>query len=151
MARMIGTIQLDSGSVKDEHILSTERIDADKQQHLYRAFTNFDLAATATPVARTEVVYVAEVAGTIRQFAACCYDTGTSASVTFDLLKNGVSVLSSVITITNAASDRAVSDGTLSSTTFAAGDVFTMALAVSSSTGMQGPTAWATFEEGSAP
>jgi hypothetical protein len=151
MARLIGTLQLDAGSVKNEHILSTERLDADIQQHLYRAWTNFDLAATATPVARVEVVYVAEVAGTIRQFAACCYDSGTAASVTFDLLKNGVSVLSSTINIVHGTGDRVVVDGTISSATVAVGDVFTMALAVSSSTGMQGPMCWATFEENGAP
>ena len=151
MARIIGTIQLDSGSVKNEHILSTERIDADLQQHLYRASSNFALANTATPVARTEVVFVAEQAGTIRQFAAMCYDSGTAASVTFDLLKNGTTCLSTPVNVVHGTGDRVVVDGTLTVTTFAAGDVFTMALAVSSSTGMQGPFSWATFEEGNAP
>jgi hypothetical protein len=151
MARFVGTIQLDAGSVKNEHILSTERIDADLQQHLYRAVTNYDLAAGATPVARTEVVFVAEQSGTIRQFAACCYDSGTSASVTFDLLKNGTTCLSAPVNVVHGTGDRVTVDGTLTVTTFAAGDVFTMTLAVSSSTGMTGPCSWATFEEGNAP
>jgi len=151
MARITGSIQLDAGSVEDQHISSGTRIDADKQQHLYRASTNFDLAIGATPVAREEIVYVCEVAGTIRQFAALCNDTGTAASVTFDLKKNGTTVLSSVVTITNATGDKAVIDGTLSATTLAVGDILSIALAVSSSTGMQGPFAWCTIEESGAP
>ena len=150
MARITGTIQLDAGSVEDQHISSGTRIDADKQQHLYRASTNFDLAIGATPVAREEIVFVCEAAGTIRQFAALCNDTGTAASVTFDLKKNGTTVLSSVVTITNATGDKAVIDGTLSATTLAVGDILSIALAVSSSTGMQGPFAWCTIEESGA-
>jgi hypothetical protein len=150
MARITGTIQLDAGSVEDQHISSGTRIDADKQQHLYRASTNFALAIGATPVAREEIVYVCEVAGTIRQFAALCNDTGTAASVTFDLKKNGTTVLSSVVTITNATGDKAVIDGTLSATTLAVGDILSIALAVSSSTGMQGPFAYCTIEESGA-
>jgi hypothetical protein len=151
MARLVGTLQLDAGSVEDQHISSTTKIDADKAQHLYRAQTNFALAIGATPVAREEIVHCCEVAGTIRQFAALCNDTGTSASVTFDLKKNGTSVLSSVVTITNATADKAVVDGTLSSTSVAVGDILSIALAVSSSTGMQGPFAWCTIEENGAP
>jgi len=151
MARLIGTLQLDAGSVEDQHISSSTKIDADKAQHLYRAWTNFALAIGATPVAREEIVHVCEVAGTIRQFAALCNETGTAANVTFDLKKNGTSILSSVVTITNATADKAVVDGTISSTTVAVGDVLSIALAVSSSTGMQGPFAWLTVEENGAP
>jgi len=151
MGRIIGSIQLDAGSVKNEHILSTERIDADLQQHLYSCFTNFALAITGTPVAREEILFVAEVAGTIRQFAGLAVVDGSAASVTLDLKKNGTTCLSSVVTITNATGDGTVVDGTLSVTTVAVGDRLSVALAVSSSTGMQGVCAWFTVEEGSAP
>lgn len=153
MARLVGTMTLDPGSVTNEMVSSTlaNAIDADKLQHVYRAWTNFDLASTATPVARVEIVHVAGYAGTIRGFHAMCIDTGTSASVTFDLKKNGTTVLSSVITITNATTDAQVQDGTLSVTTFNADDYFTIHLAVSSSTGMTGAFAWADFEENTAP
>jgi hypothetical protein len=67
------------------------------------------------------------------------------------LKKNGTTVLSSVVTITNATADRAVVDGTISNTTVAVGDVLSIAFAVSSSTGMQGPFAWCTIEENGAP
>ena len=80
MARLSGTLQLDAGSVEDQHISSSTKVDADKQQHLYRAWTNFDLAIGGTPTTREEIVHVVEVAGTIRQFAAMCNETGTAAS-----------------------------------------------------------------------
>jgi hypothetical protein len=75
--------------------------------------------------------------------------SGTAASVTFDLKKNGTTILSSVVTITNATGDRVVVDGTLASTALAAGDVLSIALTVSTSTGMQGPFAWVTVKENS--
>ena len=151
MARLSGTLQLDAGSVEDQHISSSTKVDADKQQHLYRAWTNFSTAIGGTPTTREEIVHVVEVAGTIRQFAAMCNDTGTAASVTFDLKKNGTSVLSSTVAVTNATADKAVVDGTLSSTAVAVGDVLSIALTVSTSTGMQGPFAYCTIEENGAP
>ena len=151
MARVTGNITFETTDISNDAISATTLVDNDKLQHLYKIFTNFDLAVTGTPVARHEIVYVADKAGTIRNFNALCYDTGTSASVTFDLKKNGTSILSSVVTITNATSDRAVVAGTISTATLAIGDVLTIELAVSSSTGMQGPFAWAVIEENGAP
>ena len=151
MARVTGTLVFDTADISSDSISSTTQIDNDKLQHLYKASTHFDLAVTGTPVARHEIVYVADKAGTIRNFNALCYDTGTSASVTFDLKKNGTSVLSAPITITNATSDKAVVAGTITTSTISIGDVITMELAVSSSTGMQGPYAWAVIEENGAP
>lgn len=146
-----GTLSIDAGSITDDSISSAARIDADKQQHLYRCTTNFALGITGTPVAREELLYVAEVAGTIRQFAGLAVVDGSSASITLDLKKNGTTCLSSVVTITNATGDGTVVDGTLSVTSVAVGDRLSVALAVSSSTGMQGVTAWFTVEENGAP
>lgn len=146
-----GTITYDAGSIVDQHISSSAAIDADKMQHVHKAFCNFGLEYNATPAAKVFVVYTATAAGTIRDVGAGLYDTGTSTSITFDLKKNGVSVLSSVITVTHSDSDRATVNGTLSGTSFADGDVFTMHLATSSTTGAQGPFMFADFEENSAP
>jgi hypothetical protein len=104
-----------------------------------------------TPTTREEIVYVASQAGTVRGFAALLNETGTSSSITFDLKKNGVTMLSSVVTITNATADRAVTAGTLSVTSFAADDVLSISMAVSSSTGAQGPFAFIELEENQAP
>ena len=151
MARFSGTLTMDSGSILDATISSATRIDADKMQHVYKPGTGFALAIGGTPAAREEIVFVADQSGTIRSFHALCNATGSAASVTFDLKKNGTTCLSSVITITNAQTSGQTYDGTLSVTTFAAGDIFSIALAVSSSTGMTGPYAWAAIEESQAP
>jgi hypothetical protein len=151
MARVTGTITFETSDISNDAISATTLLDNDKLQHLYKASTNFDLAIGATPVARHEIVYTADKTGTIRNFNCLCNDTGTAASVTFDLKKNGSSVLSSVVTVTNATSDRAVVAGTITTSTIAIGDVISIELAVSSSTGMQGPFAWAVIEENGAP
>lgn len=151
MSRLTGTLSIDAGSVIDETISSATRIDADKMQHCYRAGTNFATAIGGTPATREEIVWTAVKSGVIRGFHALCNDTGTSASVTFDLKKNGTTCLSSVITITHATTDKQTQDGTLSVTTFAVGDIMSIALTVSSSTGMTGAHAWADLEESAAP
>jgi len=139
--------QLPDSCVGDQEIKSDANIDADKMQHLYKPGTIFDLAIGATPVAREEVVFVASTAGTIRGFHAMLNDTGTSTDVDFDLKVNGSSVLSSVVNITNADSDRAVADGSINTPAVSVGDVVSISLAVTSSTGAQGPFAWAEIEE----
>lgn len=146
-----GTLTYDAGSIVDQHISSSAAIDADKMQHVHKIISNFGLEYNATPAAKVFVVYVATAAGTIRDVGAGLYDTGTSTSITFDLKKNGTTVLSSVITVAHTDADKATVGGTLSVTTFAAGDVFTMHLATSSTTGAQGPFMFSDFEENSAP
>ena len=146
-----GTFTLEAGVVVNESIASGAAIDADKMQHTYKPGTNFGFTTSGTPTSRHEPVFVASQAGTVRGFAALLTDTGTSTSITFDLLKNGVTMLSSVVTITNATADRAVQAGTLSVTSFAADDVLSINMAVSSSTGAQGPFAFIEIEENSAP
>lgn len=150
MARLTGVFQPDAGSITNEHISSSSSniIDADKIQHLHKAGTNFALAIGGTPAAREEIVYTCEAAGaTIRGFHCFLNVDGSSTSVTFDLKKNGSSILSSVVTITNSTGDRAVQDGTISNAALVAGDVLSIALAVSSSTGASGPYAWVEIDE----
>jgi hypothetical protein len=146
-----GTFNLEAGVVTNESIASGAAIDADKMQHTYKPGTNFGFVIGGTPTTREEIVYVASQAGTVRGFAALLNETGTSSSITFDLKKNGVTMLSSVVTITNATADRAVTAGTLSVTSFAADDVLSISMAVSSSTGAQGPFAFIELEENQAP
>jgi len=151
MARFNGTITLDAGTVTNDTISSAAAIDADKMQHVYSAGTGFGFVIGGTPTDREEIVYVAKQAGTIRGFHCLLNVDGSSTSITFDLKKNGSSILTGVVTITDSTGNRAVQDGTLSSTTLAADDVLSIAMAVSSSTGAQGPYAWVDIEENSAP
>ena len=146
-----GTFTLEAGTVVNESVASGAAIDADKMQHVYKPGTNFGFVIGGTPTTREEIVFTASQAGTIRGFGCLLNDTGTSSSITFDLKKNGTTMLSSVVTITNAIADRAVQAGTLAVTSFAADDVLSIAMAVSSSTGAQGPFAFIELEENSAP
>lgn len=149
MAQLSGSLIVDDGTIKNRHVSnnSADIIAAQKVEHVYKAFTNFDLPIGGTPSAREEIVFVASGAGTILGFHAVCDDTGTSADVSFDLKKNGTTTLTGAINITNADSDGEVKDGTLSGTSFVADDIFSIALTTSSTTGMTGPFAWAEFEE----
>ena len=144
---LIDFTSMASSIIGDEQVKSNAAIDADKLEHLYKADTNFDLAIGATPVALEEIVFVASAAATVRSFHCLLNDTGTTTDVDFDLKKNGTTMLTGVVNITQAVSDRVVQDGTLSSTTLAAGDVISISLAVTTSTGAQGPFAWLEVDE----
>ena len=150
-AQFRGTFVPGADSIRDSHIKSNAGIDADKMEHVFTASTAFALAIGATPAAREEIVHVANGPGEVRGFHALLNDTGTSTSVTFDLKKNGVSILSAPITVAHTDADRETIDGSLSAVTLAAGDVLSMELAVSSATGAQGPFAWVNIEEFNAP
>lgn len=140
------------GTIIGSDISTTADILAESMRHCFKPGTNLGFAVGATPTTREECIYVATGAGVVKGFHAMCIDTGTAASVTFDLKKNGTTVLSSVITITNATTDAQVQDATLSGVpALVAGDRLTVALTVSTSTGMVGPFAYATIQETSAP
>ena len=94
-----------------------------------------------TPTTVENIVHVANGAETVIGFHVACYNTGSAASVTFDLKKNGTSILSGVVTVTNATPSRTKQNATIASPSLVDGDVLSMALTVSSSTGMQGPYA----------
>lgn len=142
-----GTMTVPSASISNSQVASNAAVVVTKLQHLYKADTDFGLDSDATPVAHTRTVFTAKGAGTIRNFNCLLNDTGTSTDVDFDLLINGVSALSSAVKVTHADSDRQTKTGTLSTTALVAGDVVTIDLAVTSSTGAQGPYAWAEIDE----
>lgn len=147
-AKLVGILTYPSGQITNEHVSSSAAIDSDKLQHLHKAYTNFALAIGGTPAAREEIVYVCEAAtATVRGFHCLLNVDGSSTSVTFDLKKNGSSILSGVVTITDSTGNRAVQDGTISNAALVAGDVLSIQLAVSSSTGASGPFAWAEIDE----
>ncbi len=139
--------QLPSGSVVNEDISELTLLDADKLQHLYKPGTNFSLAIASTPVAREEILFVAATAGVIRAFHCLLNDSGTATNVDFDLKINGVSALSAAVNYVHGDGDGTVKDGTLSTTAFVANDIISISLAVTTTTGAQGPFAWAEIEE----
>lgn len=147
MASVNGRITLDAGSVSDQHITSDADLRASKMRHLHKPDCNFDLVIGATPTAKEFVVFVAKGACIVRNFQGLLVETGTATDVDFDLKKNGASILSALPNVTHGTADRAVVTGTLSDTTLAAGDVLSIELVVTGSTGAQGPFAWAEIEE----
>lgn len=142
-------ITVPAGAIGNEDFSSDSgrALAVEKQKHLFKVGTNLGFAIGATPTTREELVFVASTAGTIRGFHAMLVTDGSSTSITFDLKKNGTTMLSSVITVTNTTGDGVVVDGTLSTTTFAADDRLSIAMAVSSSTGAAGPYAFIELEE----
>lgn len=142
-----GSVVLPSSCVGNEQVSSTSIIDADKIEQARKRETGFGLAKTGTPVTRTEVLSLVNTTGSIRRFRARLADTGTSTSLTFDLHKNGVSVLSAPISFTNADPDGTPKEGTISTPTLAADDELSVVLTVTSATGAQGPHAVLEYDE----
>ncbi len=136
-----------SATIGDDAMNASSPAGVTKTRHLHIKGTNFGLAIGATPAAAEWIIHRAATAGTIRNVRGLLNVDGSSASISYDLKKNGSSVLSGVITVTNATGDRVAVAGSISSATYVAGDVFSIALAVSSSTGAQGPWAEAEFDE----
>lgn len=143
------SITLPSGSVGDAQVKANANIDADKLEHLHAVGSNFGLERTAAPVAKDFVIYQAQKAGTVRSFHAMLDDTGTTTNATFNLLKNGTSILATTagVTITSTNSDGEKVAATISSAAYVAGDRFAAVLAATASTGAAGPFCMARFDE----
>jgi hypothetical protein len=143
MGAVNGTISLNAGSIGNQHIsgAAADTLAASKMQHVFKAHTNFGTKIGDTPVTAEVIVFIASGAGSILLFRAGLNATGTGTSITFDLKKNGLSVLAAPITVTNANTNRQVLVATITSPSFAANDVFSVALSVGTSTGAQGPFA----------
>ena len=111
----------------------------------------FGLKIGDTPVAGEFWLGTANNAGTVKGVHASVTVPGSAASVTIDVKKNGTTILSGVITLTNATGARVRVDGSISVPSFAKDDEFTAVLAVGSSTGMQGVKVWLDTEENGQP
>lgn len=140
-----GSLSIIDGSLRDSDIAATTKLDADKLQHVYRAGTNFALPIGGTVANREEVVFVAKESGVIRGFHAKLNGAATTGTTSFDLKKNGATVLSAAVAI-GAAQGTTEQNGTVSSNTFVAGDVFSIQLSNSAGDGT-GPYAYAVLEE----
>lgn len=100
----------------------------------------FGLDTDATPIAVTGGSILCRAAGTIKGVYASLADTGSTTDCDFDLRKDGTTVLSALIQITDADGNRDHKAGTVTSDTVAAGDTLDFDLAVTTSTGAQGPS-----------
>ncbi len=146
-----GNMQIGAGAITDQQVASNAAIAVTKLQHAYYRETNFGLKIADTPVTSEYVVHQANSAGTVRSFSAMCSIAPASGSVTFDLKKNGVSILVGVITIDNTISNGQAEAGNIASATYLAGDRLSIACTFNAGTGAQGPLASAGLSETSAP
>ena len=142
-----------SASIGDDALNANDPAGITKTHHLINKSTGFGFLIGDTPTTKEVPVHTCKVAGTIRNFGALLKDTGSSTSITFDLKKynagntSGVSVLSSAVSVTHGTTDRALTAGTISSATTAVGDLITILMTVSSSTGALGPYAELEIDE----
>lgn len=141
------------GSIVGTDLSLSADIPAETMRHTFVASTKMGIAYGTHPVANTDYLYVFNGPGKIMGFHAMVANSGSAASITVDLQKNGVSVLTTPITITNATPANTTQTATLllTPTTCVSGDVLRVVLGVGSSTGMQGFVAWATIQETTSP
>jgi hypothetical protein len=133
--------------VLDGDVSAGANIAASKLQQQRFIQTSFDLDRADTPVATHKTVCIASNSGTLKTFTCSLADTGTTTDVSFDLKVNGSSVLTAAVNITNSETDDQGYGGTITSTSISAGDVISIDLAVTTSTGALGPFAQVVFNE----
>lgn len=113
-----------AGSITDTSIEALAGVAASK---LYHRFHEGYMQPNTTATSVTQAIYHARAAGTINAFSAgsivACIG---AATVTVDLKKNGTTCLSSVITLDSGNTAYVSEAGTLSVTSYAAGDIFTI-------------------------
>lgn len=127
----VNAIDLPAGAVTNASVIAAAGIAAAKCQQ-YPAKT-YGQAGTA--VAASVIMHVVRGAtGTIKEFVVGNITANAGAStVTLDLLKNGVSVLNTVVTLNNATGNRSVEEGIIDTTALVAGDVLEVVVALNQS------------------
>ena len=120
--QVTGAATLGDGSILNAQVGAAAGITAAKLEHQHRPMY---AQANAAAADETKVVHtVIGATGTIKSFKAGSIAVAIGdAKATVDLKKNGVSVLSPVITLDSDNEARVVEAGTLSDTTLAVGDV----------------------------
>lgn len=136
-----------SNTIGDDAMNANSPAGVTKTRHLHHKGTGFGLVIGGTPVTAEYTIHRAAAAGTVRNFRAYLTVDGTSTSITYDLKKNGTTILSGVVTLTHSTGDGVAVAGSISGATYVAGDKFSIAQTVSSATGATGPWAEAEFDE----
>lgn len=134
-------LRLPSGCVGNREVSNTagNQITQDKLYHLTKYCERFGKDSSQAPADMTVVLFVADIAGEILSAQAMCVADGSSGSTTFDIQKNGVSILSAVITVNSSTGNNTLVAGTISDGSYVADDVITAVMNESSHTGATGP------------
>lgn len=131
-----------SGCITNREVSNGDgnQLTQDKLYHLTKYTERFDLTTTGAVADKTVVLFQADKAGALGpDISAACVTDGTTGSVTFDVKKNGVSMLSAVITVNSSTGDAVQVAGTLTTTAYAVGDVITAVMDQVSSGDQAGP------------
>jgi hypothetical protein len=146
--------RFEAGVIGNREMSNTpgREVTEDKLWHLTRYTERFGLALTAAPSDMTVALFQADRDGKLGDDVnASCNVDGSSGNTTFDVLKNGVSILTGVITV-GQPGDRVQVAGTWASDaarTYTVGDVISCTINESSHTGAQGPMlAYSRIEQG---
>lgn len=137
-----------NGSVTDGAVASNANIDADKLEH--RHVRSIQQERDTTAATREDFVHCALANGTLRVFRAAAHTVAVgAATVVFDLLKNGATVLSAPITLNSSSAANDPAEATIASASYTAGDVFVLTVTATAGGGTlpTGPWAQAVFDE----
>lgn len=127
------------GSIGNEKIDPADPIAADNQEHQYNI--TYQQPHGAAVVDQRAGLYIARGAGVVARFcAACVVPNVGDSTITIDLRKDGVSVLSALIELDSSQVAFAVVDGgfTSSPLTYTADDVFEVVVNATVGTGTLG-------------
>lgn len=149
---MVGPVTVGAGGIS----LPTNTITADGQvqaganiggaktvARMRRGYAN---ESATTAVTETRVIHVSHATGILigLKCGLIVANVG-AATVTFDLKKNGSSILTGVVSFSSADAARAVKDGTLSVTTAVVGDIFEVTITATAGGGTLGKGAFASL------
>jgi hypothetical protein len=140
-----------NASIKNAHVDTTDPLDIDKIRRA--VFARLAQVHGSNATAERRIVHVARSAGTLLavQVVPIVAATGDS-TVTVDVYKNGVSVLTGTVSLDNSKAAYSKTLATLSVTAYTAGDVFEVVQTISAGTGTlpHGVCTQLTFNEGAA-
>jgi hypothetical protein len=148
-----GTLSADQftipdSAVGDDQIKTGDPVAATKLQN--RQTKTYGQPGGSVSTTERRIIHTAQAAGSVVSFQAGSRTANVgAATITADLQKNGVSVLSAVITLDNANVAYTPEAGTVTTTAYVAGDVFEVVLTATAGGGTLGNGAYATavFDE----
>jgi hypothetical protein len=137
------TQNIPSAAVTDAQIASGSNVDAYKLRHLHRK-VHCQPSGTAA-ISESRVIHEALNTGILTDFRAGAVTVPIGAdTVTVDLKKNGVSVLTAVITVTSGFTTRVSQAATIATPNYANGDVFEVVTVATHTSGTLPQELWCT-------
>ena len=131
-------VNLNTDSVENKHVTDDAAIEPGKLRHQHRAMYAQESATAAAAESRT-VHVVKGAAGEVKTIKFGCVTPCTvDAEITIDLEKDGVSILTGVITLDNSQAAFELVSGTIDTEAVVAGDVLEIVVAVAAGGGALG-------------